>query len=94
MQGGGEAWEGCLIPALRPVYQLHLEDLLSVSCSEDPGGPGTWLGASALRPRVPAPLPTRLLSAAPQGAGAEVINRKRLLRRTPSPVLSLQEGFV
>ena len=84
-----------LIPALCPVYQLHFEDLLSFFCSEDPDRGGVWLGDPELKHSIPACFPTGHLRPAFQGAGAEVINRKRFLRRSAqAPVLSLQEGFV
>lgn len=67
--GSGEVWEGCLIPALGSVYQLRLEDLLSIFCSEDPdvGGVTQSQGTESL------PTSTQGI----QGAGAEVRNRKR-----------------
>ena len=52
--GGGDVWEGCLIPALGSVYQLCLEDLLSIFCSEDPDGGGVWMGDPEPRHRVSA----------------------------------------
>lgn len=51
---GGEVWEGGLIPALGPVYQLCSEDLLSIFCSEDPDVGGVWLGDPEPRHRVSA----------------------------------------
>ena len=55
---GGEVWEGGLIPALGPVYQLCSEDLLSIFCSKDPDVGGVWLGDPEPRHRV-CPLPHR-----------------------------------
>lgn len=51
---GGEVWEGGLILAFGPVYQLRIDDLLSIFCSENPDAGGLWLGDPEPRHRVSA----------------------------------------